>query len=93
MIPDCLIKKAQRLSDMRNSKNGKPRGKPQWSRNLIMRLAIEEYLEKHVAELGEGGATDQDIGEYSSPEQNHRFGEMEKEPLQKIAQKREKKPE
>jgi len=87
MIPDSLIDKAQRLSDMRNLKNGKPR----WSRNLIMRTAIEEYLEKYAKELGEGGAAVQGTGEYSSAIQDHRFPEVEKAPLQKIAQRREKK--
>jgi metal-responsive CopG/Arc/MetJ family transcriptional regulator len=49
-IPEELIQKAQILANIRN---GKSSGK--WSRNYVIRLAIEEYLEKYAEELENGG--------------------------------------
>jgi metal-responsive CopG/Arc/MetJ family transcriptional regulator len=49
-IPEELAQKAQILANIRN---GKSSGK--WSRNYIIRLAIEDYLNKYAEELAKGG--------------------------------------
>jgi len=88
-IPQELAQKAKRLAELRG-KNAKG---ARWSKNLVIHLALKEYLAKYAQELEgiEGGVPDQVMGEYSSPMQDHRLREVEKPPLQKIAQRREKK--
>jgi predicted transcriptional regulator len=90
-IPQELAQKAKRLAELRG-KNAKG---ARWSKNLVIHLALKEYLEKYDQELEgiEGGVPDQVMGEYSSPMQDHRLREVEKPPLQKITQRREKKGE
>lgn len=88
-IPQELAQKAKRLAELRG-KNAKG---ARWSKNLVIHLALKEYLEKYAQELEgiDGGAAVQGMGEYSSAIQDHRFPEVEKAPLQKIAQRREEK--
>jgi hypothetical protein len=50
-IPEELIEQTERLVRIRNSKPNS--GK--WSKNYIMRLALEEYLNRNEAEFEKGG--------------------------------------
>jgi predicted transcriptional regulator len=84
-IPQELEQKAKRLAEVRNQ-DGKG---ARWSKNLIIRRALEAYLEEHVQEL-EGGAVDQVLGEHTSPAHDHRLREVENPPLHRVAQRKEK---
>ena len=50
-IPADLAELAEKLANIRNAQPGS--GK--WSKNYIIRLALEEYLERSKSELEQGG--------------------------------------